>query len=160
MCKPKSNIRSRVSARKVQKGSFQSRDQIRSGMGACARAARRCVHFPPPSGHPPGGCPAHPHLLEMSPVVNEHPQPPCLPVPRNSRSITPPRPLPGTILGVLMETSTAAHIERARCIRNVLVRSMELANGNLVITAVPACFSPIVYRLYFGEAVSVCNLKT
>ena len=44
--------------------------QVRSGMGACAGAARRCVHFPPvlqrpPSGHPPGRCLAHPHLLEM-----------------------------------------------------------------------------------------------
>ena len=44
--------------------------RVRSGMGACARAARRCVHFPPvhqapPSGHPPGRCLAHPHLLEM-----------------------------------------------------------------------------------------------
>ena len=45
--------------------------QVRSGMGACAGAARRCVHFPPvpqgpPSGHPPGRYLAHPHLLEMS----------------------------------------------------------------------------------------------
>ena len=38
--------------------------QVRSGMGACARAAGRCVHFPPVlqgllSGHPPGRCLAH-----------------------------------------------------------------------------------------------------
>ena len=44
--------------------------EVRSGMGACARAARRCFHFPPvlqepPSGHPPGRCLAHPHLLKM-----------------------------------------------------------------------------------------------
>ena len=42
----------------------------RSGMGTCTGAARRCVHFPPvlqgpPSGHSPGRCLAHPHLLEM-----------------------------------------------------------------------------------------------
>ena len=42
----------------------------RSGMGALIGAARRCIHFPPvlqgpPSGHPPGKCLAHPHLLEM-----------------------------------------------------------------------------------------------
>ena len=34
--------------------------QVRSGMGACARAARHCIQFPPvlqgpPSGHPPPG---------------------------------------------------------------------------------------------------------
>ena len=39
-------------------------------MGACTGAARCCVHFPPvlqgpPSGHPPGRCQAHLHLLEM-----------------------------------------------------------------------------------------------
>ena len=44
--------------------------EIRSGMGACAGAARRCVHFPPviqgpPNGHPPGRCLAHPHLIDM-----------------------------------------------------------------------------------------------
>ena len=50
-------------------------DQVRSGMGTCARAARRCVPFlqvlqGPPSGHPPGRCLAHPHLLEM-PINHE-----------------------------------------------------------------------------------------
>ena len=44
--------------------------QVRSGMGACAGAAHRWVHFPlvlqgPPSGHPQGRYLAHPHLLEM-----------------------------------------------------------------------------------------------
>ena len=44
--------------------------QVRSGMGACARAASRCIHFlpvlqGPPSGHLPGRCLAHPHLLVM-----------------------------------------------------------------------------------------------
>jgi len=43
---------------------------VRSGMGTCAGVARRCIHSPqalkgPPSGHPPGGCLAHPHLLDM-----------------------------------------------------------------------------------------------
>ena len=47
-----------------------SHQQVRSGMGACAGAAHRCVHVPPvlqgpPSGHPPGRCLAQPHLLEM-----------------------------------------------------------------------------------------------
>ena len=44
--------------------------QVRPGMGACTRAACRCVHFPlvpqgPPSGHRPGRCLAQPHLSEM-----------------------------------------------------------------------------------------------
>ena len=38
--------------------------------GACTGPARHCVHFPPvlqgpPSGHCPGRCLAHLHLLEM-----------------------------------------------------------------------------------------------
>ena len=45
-------------------------DQVRSDMGECAGAARRCVHFPtvfqgPPSSHPPDLWLAHLHLLEM-----------------------------------------------------------------------------------------------
>ena len=44
--------------------------QVRSGVGACAKVAHRCIHFPmvlqgPPFGHPPSRCLAHPHLLEM-----------------------------------------------------------------------------------------------
>ena len=35
---------------------------VRSGMGACAGAARRCIHFPPVRQGSPS---AHPHLLEM-----------------------------------------------------------------------------------------------
>ena len=39
-------------------------------MGACVKAARRCIHFLPVlqgplSGHPPGRCLAHHHLLKM-----------------------------------------------------------------------------------------------
>ena len=48
----------------------QSCGQVRLGMGACVRAARHSIHFPPvfqgpPSGHPPGIFLAHPHLLKV-----------------------------------------------------------------------------------------------
>ena len=55
--------------RKTGPGTLQT---LRSGlgMGACTGAVRRRVHFPPVlqgllSGHPPGKCLAHPHLIEM-----------------------------------------------------------------------------------------------
>ena len=36
---------------------LQGSRQIRTGVGACARAARRCVHFPPVLQGPPSGIP-------------------------------------------------------------------------------------------------------
>ena len=49
-------------------------------LGACA-TARHCIHFPPvfqvpPSGHPPGRCMAHPHLLGIGHIAGTHPKGP------------------------------------------------------------------------------------